>query len=472
MPVARSAASRLLGPLLVAAVIGAVAAFAGSPAPTPLQRGVRRVTFGHSVRGTALRAVRLGDPDARRKALVVGVIHGDERAGLKVVRALRRSHRDIKGVRLWVASTVNPDGLAAGTRQNAHGVDLNRNFSFHWRALGSPSSGDYSGPHPFSEPETRAVRRLVRRLRPRVTIWYHQPWGQVLLPCHGPARVQRRYARIARFATKRCRGAHLPGTAISWQNHHFPGTAFVVELPGGPLSDRAARLHAKAAASVARPRAHHRAAREAKVPAREAKASAHRHLRRPPLDRDPIPYGRRRKHEMAAYSARHYGRRGWRLRHPHVIVLHFTDGPSYRSAWNAFAPDVPNMGELPGVCSHFVISQDGRIHRVVPPGIRCRHAIGLNYTAIGIEMVQEEGRGAHWADRQILDRGPQIHSALHLVGWLKQRFGIKMRNVIGHAMANDSPYFVDHEGWRNDHDDWQRRDVRTFRHRLRRLLRR
>jgi N-acetylmuramoyl-L-alanine amidase len=305
------------------------------------------------------------------------------------------------------------------------------------------------------------VRRLVRKLRPRVTIWYHQPWGQVLLPCHGPARTQRRYAHIARFPTKRCRGAHLPGTAISWQNHHFPGTAFVVELPGGRLSDREARLHAKAAATVARPHA-----------ARKAKAAARRRLRPPPFDRDPIPYGHKRKHEMAAYSARHYGRRKWRLRHPHVIVLHFTDGPSYRSAWNAFASDAPNMGELPGVCSHFVIAQNGRIHRVVRPGVRCRHAVGLNYTAIGVEMVQEEGRSAHWADRQILNRGPQIHSALHLVGWLKQRFGIRMRDVIGHAMANDSPYFVDHEGWRNDHTDWKRRDVRTFRHRLRRLLRR
>src|SRR5436190_18594976 len=50
-------------------------------------------------------------------------------------------------------------------------------------------------------------------------------------------------------------------------------------------------------------------------------------LSQPRFDRDPIPFGRRRKREMAAYSARHYGRRGWRLRHPHVIVLHFTDGP-------------------------------------------------------------------------------------------------------------------------------------------------
>ena len=81
-------------------------------------------------------------------------------------------------------------------------------------------------------------------------------------------------------------------------------------------------------------------------------------------------------------------------------------------------------------------------------------------------MVQEAGRGSHWADRQILHRDRQIHAALHLVGWLKQRFGIKMRDIIGHAMANDSPYFKDLQGWRNDHTDWLRRDVRTFRHRL------
>ena len=170
---------------------------------------------------------------------------------------------------------------------------------------------------------------------------------------------------------------------------------------------------------------------------------------------------------MAAYSARHYGRRRWRLRHPRVIVLHFTAGPSYRSAWETFASNAPSLGELPGVCSHFVIEKRGRIHRLVRPAIRCRHTIGLNHRSIGVEMVQEAGRGSHWADRQILHRRRQIHAALHLVGWLKQRFGIRMRDIIGHAMADRSPYFKDLEGWRNDHTDWLRRDVRKFRHRLR-----
>jgi len=193
-------------------------------------------------------------------------------------------------------------------------------------------------------------------------------------------------------------------------------------------------------------------------------------LKGPPIDRDPIPYGHKRKRQMAGYSKRHYGDREWRLRDPKVIVLHYTAGPSYSSAWQAFASNAPNMGELPGVCAHFVVAKGGRIHRTVKPTIRCRHAIGLNYTAVGIEMVQEAGSGSHWADSQILHREPQIHRVLRLVGWLKQRYDIKMRNIIGHAMANDSPYFKDLEGWRNDHTDWQRSDVRKFRHRLQRML--
>lgn len=191
--------------------------------------------------------------------------------------------------------------------------------------------------------------------------------------------------------------------------------------------------------------------------------------RRPHIVRDPIPYGGKRRHQMARYSLRHYGHKSWRLRDPKVLVLHFTGGSSYQSAWNTFASNSPNRGELPGVCSHFIVDKDGTIYRLVPPGTRCRHAIGLNYTAIGIEMVQETGSGAHWADRQILHRRPQIRAALRLARYLRGRFGFRMRNIIGHAMANDSPFFKDLEGWRNDHTDWLPEDVHEFRRRLKRM---
>jgi N-acetyl-anhydromuramyl-L-alanine amidase AmpD len=189
---------------------------------------------------------------------------------------------------------------------------------------------------------------------------------------------------------------------------------------------------------------------------------------KPPIVADHISYGAARREQMAAYSRRHYGRREWRLERHDVIVLHFTATDSYAAAWNTFESNAPNVGELPGVCSHYLVKQSGTTAELVPPRIRCRHAIGLNHRAIGIEMVQATGPGSHWADQQILHRQPQIHAAVRLVRWLQGRYGIETKNVIGHAMANDSPYFKDLEGWRNDHTDWLAQDVREFRQRLRR----
>jgi hypothetical protein len=460
---------------MLAIVVLVAASIAGALAPQADAAG-RHVKFGHSVRDRKLVAVRIGDRDAKRTGLVVGSIHGDETEGHEIVRVLRHRYRDARGVKLYVVKSVNPDGVAANTRKNAHGVDLNRNFSYRWEGGVSPSSGYYPGPHPFSEPESRAVRRFAKRIEPNVTIWYHQPWGRVLLPCKGPARVQKRYARLARFPTKRCLGERLHGTATSWQNHHLPGRAFVVELRGGELPNAQARRHARAAVKVSRSgpgRRHSRGASTAAADVHSESAGARRaQLQRPPIHRDAIPYGKERKRQMAGYSKRHYGRREWRLRKPKVIVLHYTAGPSYRSAWQTFASNAPNRGELPGVCAHFVVGKRGRIHRTVRPTTRCRQAIGLNHKGIGIEMVQEAGSGSRWADRQILRRKPQIHRVLRLVGWLKQRYGIRWRDIIGHSMANQSPYFKDLQGWRNDHTDWLRPDVKKFRHRLHRMIRR
>jgi N-acetylmuramoyl-L-alanine amidase len=188
---------------------------------------------------------------------------------------------------------------------------------------------------------------------------------------------------------------------------------------------------------------------------------------KPAITRDFIHYGARRQAEMAAYARRHYGVSTDRV-HPRVIVLHFTDsGPgSYPGVHAEFDANQPNGGELPGVCAQFVVDQDGTIYQQVPLKLMCRHAIGLNDRAIGIEMIQQQGISSHWADQQILHRRPQIRSVLRLVRWLQDRYHIRTRNVIGHAMANDSPFFHDLEGWRNDHTDWQREDVLELRRRL------
>jgi len=178
-----------------------------------------------------------------------------------------------------------------------------------------------------------------------------------------------------------------------------------------------------------------------------------------------LPFGAARLAETAAYSLRHYGSASSRLT-PTMIVLHFTAGATWTSARDTFAQDVPNLGELPGTCSHYVIDRDGTIYSLVPVTIRCRHTIGLNDQAIGIEMVQPAGPSGGWADQQILARPPQVDAALALVRQLQATYGIPTSSVIGHAMANADPHFHDLLGWRNDHVDWQSADVAQFRARL------
>jgi beta-N-acetylhexosaminidase len=188
---------------------------------------------------------------------------------------------------------------------------------------------------------------------------------------------------------------------------------------------------------------------------------------KPPIVWKRIPFGDTRKRQTAAYSDRHYGHRSWHLVDPPVIVEHYTDGDSWRSAWNYFASNAVHLGEHPGVCSHFIVDTDGTIYQLVNLKIRCRHTIGLNDRAIGIEMVGT-------SDAQILHRTRELHAALDLTLWLVARFGVQIRNVIGHAESLMSPYH--HERYRSwrclTHSDWLHRDMRTFRRKLKRLARR
>lgn len=212
--------------------------------PDPLTRG----RLGRSTQGREIEAVRVGDPEGSQRVLVVGCIHGNECAGTAVTRILLRSAPTFD---LWVVPNLNPDGFAMRRRQNARGVDLNRNFPSEWRRRGRRWDPEYPGPRPLSEPETRAATRLIERIRPDVTIWFHQP--QAVIRAWGASMpAARRYARLAGM---RFRAIRWPaGTAANWQNNRFRGTsAFVVELPAGSLSPAAANRHAEAVLALAGP---------------------------------------------------------------------------------------------------------------------------------------------------------------------------------------------------------------------------
>ena len=187
---------------------------------------------------------------------------------------------------------------------------------------------------------------------------------------------------------------------------------------------------------------------------------------RPPIVQRPIPFGAARKRETAAYARRHYGLDTYRLRDPHVIVEHLTVTSSIAATYNTFAPDRPDveLHELPGVCSHFVVGRDGTIVQFVALSIMCRHTVGLNWTALGIEHVGSR-------DTDLLGNPAQLRASLRLTRWLRCRYGIKVRDVIGHNESLTSPYHRENVARlrRQTHADLATPAMRKYRKRLRGL---
>lgn len=194
----------------------------------------REGVVGHSARGRPIALRQVGDPRWSGELLVFGCIHGDE-CGAGAVAPTTGGCPD-PSADIFLVPDLNPDGAAAGSRLNADGVDLNRNFNAEWRSAGHAGDLEYSGPRPFSEPESRLAARIIHALEPAATIWFHQfrgahpfvrAWGQSVAGA-------RHFARLARMPFRAMRWP--AGTAPNWQNHRFDAPAFVVELPQGRLA--------------------------------------------------------------------------------------------------------------------------------------------------------------------------------------------------------------------------------------------
>ncbi len=231
----------IVGCAVIAASVGTAAAATGAG----FERRVERI--GTTVDGRPITVTVRGRADADIDVLVVGVIHGNETAGVPIVRMLDRALPP-RRVRYWTIRELNMDGARRGTRQNARGVDLNRNFPGAWRGGGRPFDTYYPGRRAASEPETRALLALVRRVRPDATVWYHQHANMVIRP-NGVWRqaLARAYERASGLAMKRYPDTGLCGTAAMWQEREFRRSlALVVELPAGRVPAGSVTRHADA----------------------------------------------------------------------------------------------------------------------------------------------------------------------------------------------------------------------------------
>ena len=214
--------------LLAVGLLAAGGAAGSSPADAASSPVVTREIIGTSVKGRPIYAIHRAYPGATRRVVVIGQIHGDERAGLGVTRRLKRLNPP-RNLDLWIVPTVNPDGLAAGTRTNARKVDLNRNFPYRWKRI-NVGRETYSGPSSASEPETRALLAFIKRVNPRITVSFHQPLFGVGLNTKRNDVVRALGRRIGLpVESYSCTGV-CHGSFTSWHNNTRPGVAVTVEF--------------------------------------------------------------------------------------------------------------------------------------------------------------------------------------------------------------------------------------------------
>jgi N-acetyl-anhydromuramyl-L-alanine amidase AmpD len=126
----------------------------------------------------------------------------------------------------------------------------------------------------------------------------------------------------------------------------------------------------------------------------------------------------------ADYARRHYGLEGYELREPQIIVLHYTAFPTLDESMRFFFPSLLDTGfrrdisagGAVNVSVHYLVDTDGTVYQTAQENVICRHTIGFNHSAIGIENVgsgaenltEQQAEADAALIRRILDRHPSI----------------------------------------------------------------
>ena len=202
------------------------------------------------------------------------------------------------------------------------------------------------------------------------------------------------------------------------------------------------------------------------------RARAERVTRAPPKPHivwKPIPFGAQRLAETAAYAKRHYGIDSYVL-HPRAIVEHVTVTTTFSSAWNTLrrtTSPTRSCTSFPARARTSSSTATGRSTSSSGSNVICRHTVGLNWAAIGIEHVG-------LSDAQVLARPGADARSLALTLWLMSRYQIPLADVIGHNESLTSPLHKElYAPWRcQTHGDWRHADMDVYRAKLVALARR
>jgi protein MpaA len=240
-----------VAPTTVAPATAAPTTLAPTTVPAAPTDFLGEETIGTSFDGRPITASHRGTAGGT-VVLVVGVIHGDENDGLKIVDQLATMPLPA-GIDLWLLPELNPDGVADDVRGNGNGVDLNRNFPHDWTSISHKGDWQWSGPGPGSEPEVKAYMAFTEQIHPQLTLWYHQNLHRVSPSSRKDGPLRKKYAELTGLSYEVVSGAGsiYTGVAATWTRTKLPDSmSFIVEL-GDTLTTAEAKVHAAAVLTIA-----------------------------------------------------------------------------------------------------------------------------------------------------------------------------------------------------------------------------
>jgi protein MpaA len=190
---------------------------------------------GYSVQRRPIELYSFGAVAGGRPVLVMGAIHGSEPTSADVSRgllaALQKTPSLAGGVPVVIIPVANPDGLAAGTRVNAHHIDLNRNFPASNWSTRAKRMNNYGGGSSGSEPETIALMKVIEQYQPRLIISVHS-MDEPTNNYDGPAQaIAELMSRLNGYPPKATIGYPTPGSLGSWAGIDRKIPMITLELP-------------------------------------------------------------------------------------------------------------------------------------------------------------------------------------------------------------------------------------------------
>ena len=189
-------------------------------------------TYGKSVQGRPLQAIIIGEGD--NVTCIFGAFHGNERntkgATEKLAFYLLTHEGLLANCKVVIVTCANPDGWNAKTRTNAHGVDLNRNFPFHWQAKAA-SRHTNPGLRPASEPETQAMMRLLAKYKPSKVISIHSPLHELVWTSESGLRMAQLMRKSNHYKIAETTGYPTPGSFGNYCGKQLGIGIVTLELP-------------------------------------------------------------------------------------------------------------------------------------------------------------------------------------------------------------------------------------------------